>query len=164
MWSWQQELRRYFPKGGFKMHERVRITRRTAQDFAAQIRTTWQKAVKSIIETGKLLIDAKTSLAHGKWQTMFDEKNPQRLPFGERTAEMLMKIVRDPVLSNSKFISVLPASWGTLHKLANLPNKALESMLADGTITADTTSKQVDELQKNSRRWHLHLGQLAGGS
>jgi hypothetical protein len=92
---------------------RVRITPSTEKEFAAQIRASWQKAVESIIETGKLLTAARQALGHGKWQTMFE--GPDKLPFGERAAEMLMKIARDPVLSNPKFISVLPASWGTLH-------------------------------------------------
>ena len=82
---------------------------------------------------------------------MFDEDDPKRLPFGERTAQILMEIAKHRLLSNPKFISVLPASWGTLHKLADLPDEALEEMLADGTITADTTSKDVDELRKKIR-------------
>jgi hypothetical protein len=131
------------------MLERVRTVPRTAQDFAAQIRTSWQKAVESILKTGKLLIAAKKALGHGKWATMFD--GPNKLPFGDRTAQMLMEIAKHPILSNPKFISLLPPSWGTLHKLADLPGEALEEMLTDGTITADTTSKDVDEMRKKIR-------------
>ena len=54
------------------MVHRVRIPRRTAKEFASEIRTSWQKAVGSIIETGKLLTTAKKALGHGKWQTMFE--------------------------------------------------------------------------------------------
>jgi len=133
------------------MLERIRTAPRTVDEFATRIRTNWRKLAEGIIETGKLLIKAKEVLGHGQWQTMFDENNPNRLPFGDRTAQMLMQIAKHPIISNPKFISVLPASWGTLHKLADLPDKALEAMLADGTISADTTSKEVDELRKKIR-------------
>ena len=68
-----------------------------------------------------------------------------------------MKIGRDPILTNPKFISVLPASWGTLHKLAGLGEEALEEMLADGTITADTRSADVDEIRKKMRDGGIYL-------
>jgi hypothetical protein len=59
---------------------------------------------------------------------------------------MLMKIARHPALSNPKHVSVLPASWGTLHSLARFPAEDLEALIADGKITPDIERSEVDEL------------------
>jgi hypothetical protein len=133
----------------------------TADDYARQIKSIWQKAVESIIETGRLLIKAKTALkdkqGHGKWLSMFDESNKNKLPFGERTAQMLMEIAEHPILSNPKFTSVLPASWYTLYRLTKLPDDELTTILADGTITSDTTSKDADKIIEKLREDGLYL-------
>src|SRR5216684_7762077 len=99
----------------------VELSNPAVDHFAKKIQTAWQKAVSSILETGRLLIQAKQELAYGEFLLMIEE----RLPFGARTAQMLMRIAEHPVLSNTKFISHLPPSWGTLHRLTQLPEKAL---------------------------------------
>jgi hypothetical protein len=55
-------------------------------------------------------IDARKELAHGEFLAMI--KND--LPFGEDTAERLIKIAHDPRLSNSAHGRILPPSWRTL--------------------------------------------------
>jgi len=66
-------------------------------EYVERIATAWQNAVDSIIETGRLLIQAKGELKHGEWGKLFQDR---RLPFSQRMANDLMKIARDPVLSN----------------------------------------------------------------
>src|SRR4051812_41467228 len=107
-------------------------TKLTADDFATRIASAWQTAVKSIIETGRLLIEAQEALGHGKWQTMFEGKN--KLQFSERTAQRLMTIARHPVIANPAHVSHLPAAWGTLHALTRLPQEELEVLIAKGMI------------------------------
>jgi len=121
-----------------------------ADDYVVKIKASWQKSVESILETGRLLIEAKKALKHGQWQDMIDEK----LPFGERTAEMLRIIAEHPVVANPKHVSVLPASWGTLHAIAKLPveEPELEKMLTDGTIHAGIQRKDVENLQHQIER------------
>ena len=84
---------------------------------AAQIRGSWQKAVSGIIETGRSLIEAKKALTlehgHGQFLKLFDPEIGN-LPFGENTAQRLMKIARNPVLSNADHGQYLPPSWRTL--------------------------------------------------
>ena len=111
--------------------------------WAAQIRASWQKCVTSIIETGKLLIEAKGQLGHGRFEAM----NKTKLPFSPRTAQMLMCIAEHPVISNANHGSHLPPSWRTLYELTKIPDKMLLAKIADGTIRADLERKDVAKLK-----------------
>ena len=51
----------------------------------------------------------------------------QDLPFGRRSAQMLMKVAQSPVLANTKHASLLPASWYTLYELSRLPAAQAET-------------------------------------
>src|ERR1700730_4895535 len=64
---------------------------------AVKIKTNWQGQVPSIINAGLDLIEAKKVLPRGKFLKLFD-KEIGDLPFGEDTAQRLMKIARHPVL------------------------------------------------------------------
>jgi hypothetical protein len=130
--------------------------------FAKQIRASWQKASASILETGRLLRQAQDKLSHGEWGLLFavddeDGERPTKLPFGVRTAQMLMKIAEHPVISNAKFISLLPPSWGTLARLTAIPEEALASMFTDGQITPETRVKDVDDIIKKMRDEGVYL-------
>ena len=50
-----------------------------SDDYALQIWDKWQKAVESIIETGKLLVKAKAALPHGQFTNMI-ARRPEGLP------------------------------------------------------------------------------------
>jgi hypothetical protein len=47
--------------------------------WAARISAAWQQSVTSIIETGRLLTEAKAALDHGEWLPMVESD----LPFSE---------------------------------------------------------------------------------
>src|SRR5262249_19472291 len=81
---------------------------------------------KAGLVTGMILLDAKETLKHGDFEAMIESG----LPFGPRTAERLMVVARNEVLSNPTHASLLPGSWTVLHELA-LVDKALE---APGTL------------------------------
>jgi hypothetical protein len=117
--------------------------------FIEQITAVWNKQVESIVETGRLLIEAKEQLRHGEFSKMIKEK----LPFGERTAQRLMAIANHPVLSKPTHVSVLPPSWGTLYALTDLdvPDEALEELIAAGKINPETERADVDEIKKGLR-------------
>ena len=122
-----------------------------AVDFQKRIEKRWNDAAESIVEVGKLLIEAKSKLGHGQWQ-----KFTQGLPFSDRTAEMLMKIAENPILSNPKHVSNLPRSWGTLHRMISLPDPELAEMLANGTIKSDTTRPEIEEhIKKINGRYEV---------
>jgi hypothetical protein len=116
------------------------------QDIKAhstKIKGSWQRAVSSIIETGQFLIDAKNALPHGRFSKLFD-KEIGNLPFGKDTAQRLMKIAGNKVLSNTAYTPLLPASWMTLVILSRATDEQLEGWLADGSVHAEL--EQLDAL------------------
>jgi hypothetical protein len=76
--------------------------------YAKRIGAAWRKAVESIIEAGRILIEAKDALPHGRFLAMVQD----RLRMGERTAQRLMAIAGDDWISNPTHVSHLPPSWG----------------------------------------------------
>ena len=72
-------------------------------------------------------------------------------PFGQRTAEILMEIANHPILSNPKFVSILPPSWGTLHEMTSLPEQELETLIENGTINADIRRSDVEAIADGVR-------------
>jgi len=118
------------------------VRRKDRHHHAKLIKTAWQKSVAAIVETDQLLIDAKEDLEHGQFIAMVKDD----LPFGERTAQYLMSIAQHRTLSNTKFFSYLPASWGTLGQLSRLPPDVLEHYLSDGTVTPDLKHEKAKDL------------------
>jgi Protein of unknown function (DUF3102) len=66
-------------------------------EWTSRIAAVWQKGVEAILETGRLLIEAKAALKHGEFKSMVQLK----LPFNPGTAQRLMAIARHPVISNA---------------------------------------------------------------
>jgi hypothetical protein len=91
-------------------------------EHVRRITAAWQKTVANIVETGRLLIEAKDDIGHGGFQVMIRAE----LPFGPSTAQRLMQIAEDPVLSNAAHAPLLPASWMTLYELAKLPKHGVD--------------------------------------
>jgi hypothetical protein len=118
------------------------------QHWAKRIHGSWQKAVESIIETGKLLLEAKADLPHGEFTNMINE----RLPFGPRTAEMLMKVAEHPVISDPNQWFAFPPSWRTLSELALLPPKIVKERIADHTINPEMRRIDVARLKPGLHR------------
>jgi hypothetical protein len=125
------------------IEHRADIDAAQAKQFAERIKAAWQKCTADIIAVGKLLIEAKEALGYGCFEAMIKDK----LPFGPRTAERLMEIANNPILSNPTHVSHLPASWGTLHALAQIPNETLIAKIEDGSINPDLQRKDVAALK-----------------
>ena len=83
-----------------------------------RISATWRKSVEAIVETGRLLVEAKAAVSHGEWGDLIEQ-----LPFSHRTANYLMQIAAHPVLSNSQTSASLPATWTALAELARIPEE-----------------------------------------
>jgi hypothetical protein len=118
-------------------------------DHARAISAAWQKGLDSILETGRLLLKAKEELdEHGAWLPMIRK----HLPFGADTAQKLMAIARNPVLTNTAHARFLPARSDTLYQLSRLDAKRGEGTLLakikDGTITPKTKREEVTEWLK----------------
>jgi hypothetical protein len=131
----------------------------------ALIGAAWRRGVEAILETGARLIAAKAELAHGEFQRMVRTE----LPFGTRVAQTLMAIARHPVLSNVQFVAHLPASYGTLYELTQLPEAELLRKFEAGEITPKTQRPDVAVMRSNARMaavedTHCHAGRGHRGS
>jgi hypothetical protein len=119
---------------------------RTRSEFAERIREQVALASRSAIQTGRLLVEAKSALSHGEWLAMVESD----LPFGERTAQRLMHIARHPLISNPTHGSDLPASWRTLHELARVPDTVLKAKLAEGAVTPELERSAVERWRREA--------------
>jgi len=117
------------------------------QEWADRIGAAWRQMVGAIIETGRLLIEAKAALPHGQFESMVQLK----LPFTPTTARRLMRIADNPVLSNRAHMHVLPPSWGTLYELTKLPTETLRAKIEDGSVTAKLERKGAARLRQETR-------------
>ena len=123
-------------------------TKLEASKWSRLICAAWQNSTTAIIETGRLLVEAKDSLEHGQWLEMVRAE----LPFAERTAQRLMAIASNPVIANAAHVSLLPASWGTLYELTKLPRVELEAKISDGSINPRLERRDVAALLPNARQ------------
>jgi hypothetical protein len=92
------------------------------------------------IQTGALLQRAQAELPHGLWSRLFDGG---MLKFGLRTAEMLIKVSRHPILRHAKYSSSLPPAWSVLHELSKLPSDAVEQAIIRGVIGPELSLAQA---------------------
>lgn len=111
----------------------------TRELWAKKITESWQKSIESILETGRNLTHAKGGLEHGEWMQM----TKSELPFSHSTANRLMAIAENPILSNCAHARNLPTSWMTLSELTKLEPKLLEKKIEAGEINPATQRKDV---------------------
>jgi hypothetical protein len=134
-------------------------TKKTIDEWASAINASWRKQVPAIVETGRLLTAAKKALGHGRWGNMVGEPPlvQGHLDFDLRVAEMLMRIAKNPVLSNPKNFSDLPPKYTTLYQLTALPDDQLQGMIADGKIHPGLRGAEAKRL----RSGHMLVDEFA---
>jgi N6-adenosine-specific RNA methylase IME4 len=119
-----------------------------ASAWAARIAECWRASVEAILEVGELLAAAKEKLPHGEFSGMIESE----LPFGARTAQMLMKIAADPRLANPKHVSLLPPSWGTLYELTKLDDESFDRAVEQNIIRPDMERREIAQTAKRDHR------------
>lgn len=115
-----------------------------AESWKPVIEDAWGSTVRGVIETGKLLAQAKAALAHGEWGRLCDDM----LPFAQRTAQQLMQIAAHERLSNARYTAHLPPNWATLAALASLDVETFDDAVAKGVITPDLQQRQAKRLSR----------------
>jgi len=121
-----------------------------AEYWAPRINAEWRKSVEGILNVGLQLIAAKESCEHGEFLRLFkghDNAVSDPVPFGERSARMLIDVAQHPVISNRKFVSDLPQSWGTLYELTKLDDEQIVAGIKAGEITPDMTRAEAAALR-----------------
>jgi len=116
--------------------------RTSPSEWSVRIAGAWTKAAEAILETGKLLNEAKRALPHGEFARMLQSSD---LPFSERTAQRLMAIARHPILSNPTHVSLLPPAWSTLSALCQVPGDTLRLKFESGAVHPGLRRGEVRE-------------------
>ncbi len=121
-----------------------------------EINEAWTKSqigarqmVEGFFEVGRALKKMKNQMPHGIWVATFDEG---KLPFKLNTAEILMKIAANGVLSKSGCAQILPPSWPTLYELTKIPEDRLEAAIERGVIHPQMQRKDVVALRPQKPR------------
>jgi hypothetical protein len=109
-------------------------------EFVARINAAWRASVQSIIEAGRLLIEAKAQIEPGHFQEMLRE-----LPFSPTTARKLMSVARHPILTTN--VELLPPYWRVLYELSIVPDNVLRAKIADGSLTPKITARDIAEMR-----------------
>lgn len=122
---------------------------RDPEAWALRINSAWRRSLESVIETGRLLIDAKANLVErGQWQRMVGDL----LDFSPDTAQRLMAIARDQRLTDAAHVRFLPRSYSTLHELTKLSDEEFQRGLAEKIICPDMERKDVEILRPTQHR------------
>jgi N6-adenosine-specific RNA methylase IME4 len=116
--------------------------------WAVRIAGAWRQSVQAVIETGRLIKQAKDDLDHGEFTAMIESD----LPFGARTAQRLMRIAADKRLSNPTHVSLLPSHWGTLYELTKLDDRQFEARIKTGAIHPEMERRDVVKADNRERR------------
>jgi hypothetical protein len=116
---------------------------RSQSYWSSAIRMAWTKSTSDIIETGKLLLQAREELDRNVFNAM-------KLPFKLRTRQRLMAIAEHSVLSDATHVSHLPPSWGTLYELSRIPAEILLAKIEDGSVHPGMERKDVAALLNNN--------------
>jgi hypothetical protein len=72
---------------------------------------------------------------------------PGKLDFDQTIAQRLMKIARDPWLSNPAHAPLLPKHWTTLFELTKLSDEEREQALEEGSISKDMQRADVNKIR-----------------
>jgi hypothetical protein len=103
-----------------------------------QIRTDLQGSVEGFIAAGRRLIELKRLAP-----TKFLKRVKDLIGISADTAERLMAIARNRVLTDSAHVRNLPPSKMTLAEMTRVAPKVLEAKLADGSWNTATQRKDV---------------------
>jgi len=113
--------------------------------FQFGIVASWRKVASSIMETGRLLLQAEEQLDRAGFSTIRKHLVENGI-MSETVISKLLKIARNSVLSAPDNVPLLPGSYATLYVLAGKDPVEVQSALAEGKITPLTQLRDVTDL------------------
>ncbi|MBF0454978.1 MAG: DUF3102 domain-containing protein [Magnetococcales bacterium] len=113
------------------------------QGYVDRIKDQHTKTFEAILETGRILLEAKKEMPKGSFLDMIHEK----LPFSGRTAQRFMAIASDSRISNTTHVSHLPTSWGTLYELTQLSDSQFQEGIEKGIISSKLERSLAKQLK-----------------
>jgi hypothetical protein len=126
------------------MNAVVKVNNKELENWKKRIEEAWKTTVKSVIETGQLVKQAKEKLG-----VSFSQLEAE-LPFSSTVAHFLIKIAENKVLTNPSNYAKLPNGYNTLYYLSNVEEKELERQIEDGIITPNFTLERAKNLRSDS--------------
>ena len=114
--------------------------------YIVKIQTAWTKSVESILETARLLKQAKDDLSEIDY---FDLSN--NLPFSPSTIEKLISISNNKQINNPSNLESLPPHWTTLYELSLLPENVVKDELKTGNINPDVSRSYVSDIKNTTK-------------
>jgi len=131
--------------------------------WVAWIGDAWRKSIESIFETGDRLIAFRKKFEHGEWQKAIHDN----LRMSRQTVSRLIAIAENTVLrENVTHVYHLPASWGTLYEIVQLPDEIVRKKIASGEINSSTQRKDVVRMRndlKQMKQKEDSIERLEGG-
>ncbi len=115
------------------------------EQFQFGIVASWRKVASSIMETGRLLLQAEEQLDRAGFSTIRKHLVENGI-MSETVISKLLKIARNSVLSAPENVPLLPGSYATLYVLAGKDPVEVQTALTEGKITPLTQLKDVTDL------------------
>ncbi len=112
---------------------------------AARIGAAWRKGVAAILETGRLMAEAREALDDDDWSALL-----VNLPFGARYAQMLVRIGTDTRLP--KHASLLPPDATILYRITQLSDDRFDDLRAADRIHPGMGRNDLDTVVKQDMR------------
>lgn len=105
----------------------------------------FNQSTSNIIHNCKVLAEAREDLTDKAWKNL-----QQKINLSERVTQMLTKIGNNKILTNTKYINVLPGTYGAIYQLTKFSDTKLKSLLDSGKISSSTTRQQVNILRRGN--------------
>lgn len=115
------------------------------EQFQFGIIASWRKVASSIMETGRLLLQAEAQLDRAGFTAIRKHLVDNGI-MSETVISKLLKIARNTVLSAPDNLPLLPASYATLYVLAGKDPADVQNALSEGQITPLTQLRDVTDL------------------
>lgn len=105
-------------------------------EWVEKIGAGWRKTLEAVMETGKILSEARAGLNQHQWGVLL-----KKLPFSTQEAWRLMKISKSRVIAG--FLPEQLPSYSILTELSDLPDERFIAGVRAGIIGPDTKSGEA---------------------
>jgi len=117
------------------------LTDAQLEKLASEVNTLYDALEGHGIKVGKKLLTLKKACRHGQFEKLF---NDGTIVMAHSTANKLMAIADDPLLSKSSNWRKLPKAWTTRYKLLEYKSDAVAKALDEGKLTPETKASELD--------------------
>ena len=117
-------------------------------NWATKIRLAWTRGNADTLELARIVFGTRCSLNDEQWTALIISGG---LPFGRRKAQMLSAVGEGLGWAGAQTFAQLPRGWSILYHLSKLPQRIVESGIADGTIHPALTLQKAKDLSATFR-------------